>query len=305
MVDARVLDWGGTPIVNLTRDDFVVRVDGQRVPLESSEWVDERGTPPVAPPELRGTPVAPPPGRRGRLVVFFFQNDFYTTRLTGLFRMWPRAARLLDQLNSEDLVAVASFDSHLKLHCDFTNDHEAIRSVILPTTIFREPDPLPARAEPSIAARLDVEAARDAATQEQGLAVLAGALAKIPGAKTMVMFGWGLGKMSWPLVVLPDAYFEAARLLAEARTTVLALDITDADFHSLEVGLRQVAADTGGFYAKTHLFPDSAMTHVVSAIAGHYELVFAKPDVPPGTHRISVEVALRKASVFARNSYTD
>ena len=305
VVDARVLDVGGGAVIGLGRDDFVVKVDGQEVALESSEWVDERGLPDSTVVAAREPAAVPVPARTGRLVVFYFQNDFYTTRLTGLMRMWPRAVRLLDQLNPDDRVAVASFDSHLKLHCDFTADHTAIRSEILPTTIFREPEPPSAGPEPSIAAHFDTEAARQAATQEQGLAVLARALTKIPGAKTMVMFGWGLGHLSWPIVVLPDEYFEAARLLAQARTTVLALDITDADYHSLEVGLERVAADTGGFYAKTHLFPDSAMAHVVSALAGHYELVFEKPDLPPGTHRISVELSSRKATVLARNWYAD
>ena len=59
--------------------------------------------------------------------------------------------------------------------------------------------------------------------------------------------------------------------------------MTDADYHTLEVGLEQVAADTGGFYAKTHLFPAQAMTRLEGAMAGHYVLAFEKP--PSGAGR--------------------
>ena len=55
-------------------------------------------------------------------------------------------------------------------------------------------------------------------------------------------------------------------------TTVFSLDVTNADSHSLEVGLERVAEDTGRFYAKTHQFLPGIMRRLRLALSGHYVL---------------------------------
>ena len=84
---------------------------------------------------------------------------------------------------------------------------------------------------------------------------------------------------------------------------MFALDITNADYHTLEVGLEQVAEDTGGFYAKTHLFAGQALTRLERALSGHYVLTFARPALPRGEHEIDVGLVGRKGTVLARRSY--
>jgi hypothetical protein len=73
---------------------------------------------------------------------------------------------------------------------------------------------------------------------------------------------------------MPPAYFDALRALEAARASVFVLDVSDADYHTLEVGLERVAADTGGTYAKTHLFPDGAAQRLAATIAGYYVLYY-------------------------------
>lgn len=306
VLDVRAVDRSGDPIMGLGPDDFTVLVDKREVRLESAEWiagtrVAARSETPVA-----AAGVAPEQeATKRRIVVLFFQNDFHASRLSGLMRMWPKASALLDTLEPQDLVAVLSFDSHLKLHCDLTTDRAATRSSILPTVIFRQPAPVVPAGELSLAAHIDPGDALDAATPEQGLAVTARALEAIPGVKTLVYLGWGLGRFSRSGVRLPDEYFDAVASLTRAHTTVITLDVTDADYHSLEVGLEQVAYDTGGFYAKTHLFPDLAMKRLSSALAGYYEIVFEKPDLPSGRHAVDVRLARLDGTVLARPAYTD
>jgi hypothetical protein len=89
----------------------------------------------------------------------------------------------------------------------------------------------------------------------------------------------------------------------DARVAVFCLDVTNADYHSLEVGLEQVASDTGGFYAKTHLFPAQAMRRLEGALVGHYVLTFEKPRLRQGTHAIEVDLVGRKGTVLARSFY--
>ena len=83
------------------------------------------------------------------------------------------------------------------------------------------------------------------------------------------------------------------------------LDITDADQHTLEAGLMQVAADTGGFFVRTNTWPSLAMDRLAGALAGRYELSFVRPDLPHGEHAIQIELVGRQGTVLARRSYRD
>jgi hypothetical protein len=73
------------------------------------------------------------------------------------------------------------------------------------------------------------------------------------------------------------------------------LDITDADWHSLELGLRTVSEDTGGIYLKTHLFPEVAMAKLVRVISSYYELSLVPP--PKLGEEYSIEVAVKRPRV--------
>ncbi|MGH9364572.1 MAG: VWA domain-containing protein [Thermoanaerobaculia bacterium] len=312
VVDAYVTDSRGDPIPGLTTSDFRVRVDRRLVPLESAEWIPA-DTPEVAGPGIEavvssGQPTPELQFPEGRLLIFLFQTDYETSRLIGLMRMGIQARRLLDSLLPTDRVAVLSFDSHLKLRQDFTSDRrklEAAISASLRMGLPAEPD----FAEvPSLARHFDFHAAKKAVTPEKALALISRAAASIPGGKSMLFFGWGLGTISGmgPRNRRDQRDFaEAIPALAAARITIFTLDVTDADYHSLETSLVQISDLTGGIYQKTHIFPNLAMDRVRRAIAGRYVLVFKKPDGPRGLHAIEVSLARRKGYVVARTYYTD
>jgi VWFA-related protein len=307
MLDARVLDGHGEPRRGLTPADFRLEVDGKPVPVESAFWVDAstpyaEGLPPEEAAVLGARPAAP-----GRLIVFFFQKDLHPSRTPGLMRMIREASRMLDTLHESDRVAVVSFDSHLKLWLDFTEDRETARRGIEHSILFEDrPPAIDDGPFPSLAATFDPSAARRAATTETGLLVLARALEALPGAKSMVLFGWGMGRFSPGLGVRMEAdYDQAAAALLASRTTVFSLDVTNADAHTLEAGLKKVARDTGGFYARTHDFPTSAMNRLKRALAGHYVLVFERPDVPRGSHRVQVDLVGLSGEVLARPVFVD
>src|SRR5215470_7352747 len=129
VVDAYVTNRKGDSLTGLDANDFIVKVDGKRIALESAEWISA-DTPEVAPErwaaeELAGRQIAP-----GRLIVFFFQTDYYPTRLVGLMRMSIHARRFLDALLPTDRVAVVSYDSHLKLRQDFTSDRQKLEGAL-------------------------------------------------------------------------------------------------------------------------------------------------------------------------------
>ncbi|MFH1176001.1 MAG: hypothetical protein V1750_01245 [Acidobacteriota bacterium] len=301
LIDARVVDRSGNALLGLTVEDFRVLVDGQPATLEAVEWVAgdvpyAEGLPPKEA-EAVGAPVVP----RGKIVVFFVQPDFQSVRLTGLMRMAPRAVEIIDRLQPQDLVAVLAFDFHLKLHLDLTTDHEAARRAVQATQIFREPKVVVSSSPFSLFRHITHERALATTSSEEAIALTGEALEKLPGAKIFVLLGWGLGTLHGRSGVFMGPHYARARAaLARARTSVLALDITDADYHDLEVGLEKAAEDTGGFYVKTHQFPDQAVARVTQALAGYYVLVVEKPPTYTGAHGITVELTRAKGEVLVR-----
>jgi hypothetical protein len=167
-------------------------------------------------------------------------------------------------------------------------------------------DPAPSVPEPSdvsLMQRLDPVKAARTYTIERALLVIAEALQEVPGAKSIVLLGHGFGRLGWTGVTMEHDYDEARDALVAARTSVFSLDVTNADYHSLEAGLRRVSSDTGGFFARTHLFVEQAMRRLAGAIAGYYVLFLEEPDVKPGTHDIDVRLTRRQGTVFAKRTY--
>lgn len=300
LMAVRVMTGQGSPILGLGPDDFRVRVDGHDASLESVEWIAEGGRPLASPSGSAAEEGAEP----GRLIVFFFQKSLEPSRVMGLLQMLRDAHALVDGLAPGDRVAILSFDSHLKLWCDFTDDAQVLGRILDHSILFEdEPGPPVLGPYPSLAAHFDAAAARRAAVPETAFLRIAEALMPLPGAKSLVFFGGFMGRLG-PTGVWLDADYGAARqALLKARVTVFSLDLTNADYHSLEVGLQQVSADTGGFYARTHLFPKQAMERLEGALAGYYLLAIVKPDLPEGPHRVRIDLVGRKGTVLAKSGY--
>jgi VWFA-related protein len=312
ILDAHVTDSRGDPIPDLQIEDFVVRIDGRLADIESVEYIAAdraESLPPLPTREAPGLVAPPEDVPPGRLLIFFFQTNYEPVRLAGLVRMALQARKFLDTLLPGDRVAVLSFDSHLKLRQDFTDDRVLLEDAIDRAIRFSFADPIEPGDGPSLARHFDFEAARKAVTIEKGFALTARAATPIPGGKTMLFFGWGLGAIGGLSGMHPKEirdFSEALPNLAAARINIFSLDVTDADYHSLEVYLEQLSDLTGGEYYKTHLFPSLAMEMVGKAISGRYVLVVKRPDGPRGGHDVSVRLARGlKGEVNARTFYTD
>lgn len=293
LFDVRVTDGDGGPIRGLTAADFTVQIDGRRAELETLTWVDESEGAVV-----RGASRDEP----GRLFVVFVQADpgHHNSRVAGHIKFRQHAGELLDSLAPADRVAVFSFDSHLKFRVDFTTDREAVRDAIEASLRNHPPPVPPAVPEPSLAAHLDGKAMKRAARPEAALLHIAQALANLAGPKTILFFGWGLGERT-SFGVRHRPQWATTRLAMErAQTTMFALDITEADYHDLEIPLREGAEATGGFYAKTLYFPQAAVNRLRRTLSGHYELELRRPEgVRAGLQEVTVRVARRFALVMA------
>lgn len=310
LFDVRVTEYGGDPILGLDADDFIVTIGGKRTSVESVRWVDETtgiviSAEGVSTPNTEDVVVEE---KRGRLIVIFIQTDFAREkpRMAGQLGFLPHAQKMVESFADEDRIAVFSFDSHLKFRLDFTSDKEAVNEAIAAALRTDIPPPPPIVPNPALASRMDRDAMRDAANSETALVLIGNALRQIEGPKTLLLLGWGLGERRGDRVSMRPQWAAARHALDAARTSIFALDTTVADYHDLEMGLIKAAQDTGGFYAKTHLFPELAVERLQRTLSGHYELELRRPDgLLPGTHAVTVAVKKRSALIMAPSSYMD
>ena len=306
LIDARAVDDFGQPIRGLGPADFKVKIDGKPARVESAFWVGaDEGRADADASSGLPLPLAPVPDEaRGRLIVFLFQKDLEPSRIVGLMRMLFQARSFLDSLGPDDRVAVLSFDYKLKVWLDFTRDRDRVRDVLENGILSRNPPPVQPSLSPSLLTTLDVVKANRAYSMEEALALLGQALEPLQGSKSVVLIGYGFGRLAGSTLLIENAYGEARRALQAARASVFCLDVTDADSHTLEAGLQMTAEDTGGFFERTHLFTEQAMQRLAGALAGHYVL-FVEATAPSDKNWHAIEVGLvgRKGRVLAKTHY--
>ena len=300
----RVVDTWGQPILGLKPEDLRVRVGKHEVPVAALDWVsaeDPQIT--VAPPrtedgipEVAGELVPGP----GRLVVIFVQADLHPTRISGQLRLRPFTRELLGTFHETDRVAVVSFDSHLKLWQDFTADRDATHATLARAMLYSPEEEVSPAEPPSLLEHFDFAAARRAASPERALELTARAMEPLPGEKTVIYLGWGLGRFGATGVRMTPDYKPAVKALGDAHASVFVLDVTSADYHSLEVGLEGVAEATGGLYFKTFRLPALATKTLARTISGYYVLTLDAAALAGETGKVRIELRAKSGTVLAR-----
>jgi VWFA-related protein len=309
ITEVRVVHHDGSPVLGLGPEDFKVKVGGERAKVRSVLWIPstaEAAEASATETTDHSSSTTDPREVEGRLIVVLFQSDFamHHSRTTGLLRMTRRASDFVAGLGPGDKVAVLVYISHLQLRADFTNDHEAIADMLTPQEVLRGRVEPPASSGPSMGKHLDTDDAKNAASMADALELIGEALKPIPGTKSLVFFGYALGRMSaGSRITIDDGYRRAMEALSASRTSVFSLDVTDADAHSLALGLRTIAEDTGGFYVKTHQFPDIAMKKLVRVISSYYELEIIPPPDLEDDYTIKVSVDHPRTDVYVRQDH--
>lgn len=140
LVDVRVRDKDGSPVTDLTQQDFDVREDGVPQTITSFSLEDvqklaqaqaESSGPPTIIDLAKLPPSVPPETilRDRRLTVLFF--DSTSMQPDDLIRALQSAQNYVEKrLTPADLVAVVSYTSSLRVLQDFTNDRAALAKAI-------------------------------------------------------------------------------------------------------------------------------------------------------------------------------
>ena len=294
----RVVDSRGEPIMGLEPEDFEVRAGKQKLPVVGVDWLSSYSPEPLAPaadlPRRVRYESADAHHLGRRLVVFWIQADLNAVRIKGHLRLLPFTRILIDALHPADLAAVVAFDSHLKLSQDFTTDRQAIGDAIERAIRFGSmPDSRLPRGL-SLGRYLDPALAKRAATPEEALVLTAEALGRFTGEKEIVFLGWGLGRRG---SALKGRFLRAERALNAAKASLFVLDVTDADYHDLELGLRVMAHSTGGTYSKTNHFSLQATRRLARTLNGYYVV---SVDVTGARAALRINVPGIKAEVLIR-----
>jgi VWFA-related protein len=306
----RVVDTWGRPILGLKPEDFRVRVGKIDVPVVGVDWIaagkpDASAAPPAA--ERTGevfvedaadTAPAPLPNR---LLVFFVQTDLNPSRISGQLRLRRYVKELLETLQPSDRMAVVSYDSHLKLWQDFTPDRDAVHAAIDRAMLWSAEREVAPGDPVSLATNLDPAEALKAASPEKALQLMAGALKPLPGEKTVIYLGWGFGRFGKGGPQLSVRHQPTMKALTDAKASVFVLDVTSADYHSLEIGLQSMAAATGGMYLRTFRLPQLATQTLAQTISGYYVLTFDPSSLTPKDGQLQIELRNNKqGTVLAR-----
>ncbi len=293
ILDVRVIDAKGRPITGLGPDNFLLSQKGNTIPIISCEWV-EAPRDNVALPENRYP---------GRLIVLFFQVQLDGNRVQGVQDKINRAMNVLSRFHVNDRIAVLSYDSHLRLRTDFTNDRKALAMGIR-AGLRRErmAYPKPGRF-PSLAAYLKNEQCRKSRTPEKALVHLSNALSAFDDVKTIIYMGFDSSDFSRGNFKLREDYPEAKRALIASRTTVIGMDFAPWEYNTLDLAMRQFAEDTGGFFVKTPNFIQMAGSKLHNSLSGYYILSHesAPPINPNG--KFKLRVVGSKGHILAKSPY--
>ncbi len=301
IVDARIWNADGTIPTTLAPADLRARVDGKPAEIVSVEWVYDL-------PDKQPDPDSPAPARKGRTLIYLVQTDFgrAAQRVAGEMNLIHDFGKFLDTVSPDDRIALLTFDSHLVLRLDFTNDREQLRKAFDRVLRIEDVGPVLTGASPSLAALLDPATLRRTATSEEALTLLARVLRTVDGPKSLILFGWGLSDPLGGKPWVSMSFHRMSAELAASRITVYSLNFGVGA--QMRAGLESMAEETGGFYASTHgVAFDNAIQRLESALQGHFEIELKNP-VParPGAmHSLDVSGVQRGLQIEAKRSFVD
>jgi len=79
---------------------------------------------------------------------------------------------------------------------------------------------------------------------------------------------------------------------------VFVLDVSQADYHSLEVGLQNVAAHTGGTYSRTLHFASQAISRLARTLGGYYLVTIDRTATPGARGRLTIGMRSKQGQVL-------
>lgn len=321
LLDVLVTDAKGNVIVGLDKSDFVVTENGKPVALNGVTFYSNRrlieGSPQLA---KQGVSVEQVPEDRYFILLFEDQKDNAQDAPRLLSQQMEAAKRargwIQSELLSNDWVAVASYDTRLKVQQDFTRDRKALIAAVGDAMKGKDregnyPSRIDASKGPSLLAGLPKgQGLRDKTpTLYEAMQVIADAAGNVRGRKNLLLFTFGLpGRVDTFGQYVPDKrYFEpTVQALNASNVAAYTIDLTPAGVeHTLSTSLNKLAVDTGGRYFFNVTNFSTPLDQVAQENNGYYLLSYTKeqPAGKSGFQVVDVKITNPEFRVKARRGY--
>lgn len=303
LVDATVTDSAGNPILGLGPDDFVVKEDGVRVPVESVDYFTSRKL--VS--SRLGETMPIDEVKDERWFVLFFHRYLGTNARSDEMRARKDAIRWIEnEMLPTDRVAVVSYDVRTRIFADFTNDVQILRDAVNATATTADG----LKSEPAYAADhslFDVidydEAANDSARVFDALELVAEAVRPIRARKVMILYSQGIGEDG---VLSDDIWIRpVVAELNRSNVQVWSVQIPGLGSRAFEDNLARIAVETGGEPLRNPVNYAAALRNADRENAGYYLLSYRTPETPGEGEYRDLDVSLRNPEfrVRARPGY--
>lgn len=315
LVDATVTDSRGNQILGLEKDDFIVTEDGVQQELLSLDYFTNRT---LVNAREQDAAFQVERVRQERYFVLFFHEPGDPGAIRGWTSELRRATRAAEkwidgELQPRDLVAIAGYDTRLKVYADFTSDpavlERALNDVVAFSQGLRE---VPRYAgDASIMRNIDVRAMiNETGRVYDALELLSEALRPIGARKIMPLFSFGIGEAVRGTALLEnqETYYQPMiQALNSANVTVEAMFmLRDVAFYAPEQTLSRMASETGGRYYKNFVSFETPLGQIENASSGYYLLTYRirKPAGEHGYQKIRVRLRNPEFRVQAREGYS-
>lgn len=321
LLDVLVTDAKGNVIVGLDKNDFVVTENGKPVELSGVTFYSNRrlieSSPALA---KQGVSVEQVPEDRYFILLFEDQKDTAQEAPRLLSQQMEAAKRARGWIQGEmlpnDWVAVASYDTRLKVQQDFTHDRKALIEAVGDAMKGKDregnyPSRIDTSKGPSLLAGLPKgQELRDKTTTlYEAMQALARSAGNVRGRKNLLLFTFGLpGRVDTFGHFVPDKRFFEPTVQALNANNVAAytLDLTPpAVEHTLSDALNKLADDTGGRYFFNVTNFSTPLDQVAQENNGYYLLSYTseQPAGKKGFQEVQVKTSNPEFRVKARRGY--
>jgi VWFA-related protein len=320
LLDVLVTDKKGQVIIGLGPDDFVVRENGEEVPITGvTFYSNSRFVEPGDSAQAKGLEIDRVPVDRYFVLFFHDQRRDFAPRAFQTERQLLDAARkasewVLNEMLPTDWVAVASYDVKLRLHQDFTHDKQALLSALDDAAVSKGGENWPSRIGegdgPSLARSLPQGKAlsKETRTIYEALTLLAEAAGEVVGRKNLVLFSRGFGDVGPGGIYQPDPryYGDMEQALNDNNVAVYSVDLTPSEVdHTMAAALNQLAAETGGRYYFNFTTFAIPLRRIADENSGYYLLSYEsrRPAGESGFQKVEVKTTNPAFDVSARKGY--
>ena len=319
LLDVIVTDADGNAVLGLGPDDFVVEEAGQPRNVTSVSFYANRRVGGSLPGSL-GEKASVESLPEDRYFILFFQDQRQRQFDTDvpLLRQQFDAGRFAKKWVQEDLlpndwVAVASYDSRLRVQTDFTRDHDALTKAIDDAVQGKSLDmdefaQVGNTSGPSLLD--DLPRGRYLRKQTRriygAIELLAEATGDIRARKNLVMFGIGFGILTTSDREDVRYYDPMMETLNDNNVSAYIVDLSPNTVeHAMSDPMNRLATETGGRYFFNFVNVQTPLSQIADENNGYYLLSYqsSHPRGETGYQKVTVRTTNPDFKVKTREGY--